>query len=471
MPLSDNYRPDPRFPLLGNGFADEVEPADFPEHILRFRNDRAASGVGLDGLDDREWINHFGRFEALPDNLPTPLAMRYHGHQFRHYNRDLGDGRGFLFAQMRDDRGRLLDLGTKGSGQTPWSRQGDGRLTLKGAVRELLATEMLDAMGLDTSATFSVIETGEALYRGDEPSPTRSAVMVRLSHSHIRIGSFQRHAYNNDQDRITHLMNHVIEEYMPDLANVADKDRPVAFVTEVARNVARLGAGIMAAGFVHGVLNTDNINVTGECFDYGPYRFVPTFDPSFVAAYFDHGGLYAFGRQPEALSWNVARLAECFMEHASRDDLAAAVQTYSDQLGVELRAAFFRRFNLAHRDPAEDDAVLKAALAFMTESGIGFEQFLFDWQGGIISQDRARTGAAAALYSGDAFDAFRTLIDPYDPANPTRLDHPYFNKAEPCTLLIDEIESIWDAIADRDDWAPLQAKIQAIAEMRTALQS
>src|SRR5690606_19132224 len=129
--------------------------------------------VGLEALDDAEWISHFGGFRPLPDNLERPLALRYHGHQFRVYNPEIGDGRGFLFAQIRDGAGRLLDLGTKGSGVTPYSRQGDGRLTLKGAVREVLATEMLEALGVYTSKTFSVVETGEQLWRGDEPSPTR----------------------------------------------------------------------------------------------------------------------------------------------------------------------------------------------------------------------------------------------------------------------------------------------------------
>ena len=195
--MSDNtqafpYTPSPVYLTLGDGFADAVEAADFPETILRWRNDVSAAEIGLAELSDDEWLAHFGRFDPLPDNLPQPLALRYHGHQFRAYNPDLGDGRGFLFAQMRDDKGRLIDLATKGSGTTPWSRQGDGRLTLKGAVRELLATEMLEALGANTSKTFSVIETGESLWRNDEPSPTRSAVMVRLSHGHIRIGSFQR---------------------------------------------------------------------------------------------------------------------------------------------------------------------------------------------------------------------------------------------------------------------------------------
>jgi uncharacterized protein YdiU (UPF0061 family) len=172
--------------------ADPVRAADFPETILRFRNDRAAATIGLEPLSDADWVRHFGRFEPLPGSLPEPLALRYHGHQFRVYNPNIGDGRGFLFAQMHDIAGRLMDLGTKGSGQTPHSRSGDGRLTLKGAVREILATEMLEALGVETSRTFSVVETGEALHRGDEPSPTRSAVLIRLSHGHIRIGSFQR---------------------------------------------------------------------------------------------------------------------------------------------------------------------------------------------------------------------------------------------------------------------------------------
>jgi uncharacterized protein YdiU (UPF0061 family) len=131
MPLSATYRPDPVFMRLGAEFADPVAPAPFPQTRLRFRNDRAAASVGLEDLAEAEWLAHFARFAPLPDNQPGPLAMRYHGHQFRSYNPDLGDGRGFLFAQLREaGSGRLLDLATKGSGQTPWSRAGDGRLTL-----------------------------------------------------------------------------------------------------------------------------------------------------------------------------------------------------------------------------------------------------------------------------------------------------------------------------------------------------
>src|SRR3990167_41691 len=295
MPVSAAYRPDPRFMQLGPEFADTVTAADFPETVLRHRNQRAAESVGLSALTDDEWVAHFGRFQPLPDNQPGPLAMRYHGHQFRTYNPDLGDGRGFLFAQLREAGGdRLLDLATKGSGQTPWSRRGDGRLTLKGGMREILAATMLEALGVPTSRAFSLIETGEALQRNDEPSPTRSAVLVRLSHSHVRFGTFQRQAFFQRADNVGLLVDHCVDAYFPELTDAPD--RAVALLETVVARTAALAARWMSAGFVHGVLNTDNMVVTGESFDYGPWRFLPHNDPNFTAAYFDETGLYSFGR-------------------------------------------------------------------------------------------------------------------------------------------------------------------------------
>src|SRR6059058_4776609 len=219
MPL---YQPSPLILTLGPDFYDPVEAAAFPKCIQRFVNERWAKRIGLN-LDDEGWVRHFCRFEPLPNNLLQPLALRYHGHQFRVYNPEIGDGRGFTFAQLRDEPscydhpneagrgGRLLDLGTKGSGQTPYSRHADGRLTLKGGVREVLATEMLEALGVNTSKSFALFETGEALDRGDEPSPTRSAVLTRLSHGHIRIGTFQRLAFFGDVDNLANLTRYCLD--------------------------------------------------------------------------------------------------------------------------------------------------------------------------------------------------------------------------------------------------------------------
>ncbi|MEL7028800.1 MAG: protein adenylyltransferase SelO family protein, partial [Pseudomonadota bacterium] len=256
MPFAASYAADTPFANLGEGYADPVDAADFPEARLRFRNDRWARRVGLGDLTEAEWIAHFARFAPLPGNIPRPLATRYHGHQFQVYNPDLGDGRGFLFAQLRDaEDGRLLDLGTKGSGQTPYSRAGDGRLTLKGGVREILATEMLEALGVYTSKTFSLIETGEQLHRGDEPSPTRSAVLVRLNHSHVRFGSFQRLAYFEEAELMRGLVDYCAEHLIPEAAEAEGEERVAKFLQGVAVRSARLAASWMAAGFVHGVLN------------------------------------------------------------------------------------------------------------------------------------------------------------------------------------------------------------------------
>ncbi len=463
MPVSDAYRPDPKLPALGVEFGDPVRAEDFPQTILRYRNDRAAATVGLETLSDAEWVAHFGRFEPLPGNIDPPLALRYHGHQFRSYNPDLGDGRGFLFAQLREaGSDRLLDLGTKGSGRTPWSRGGDGRLTLKGGVREVLATAMLEALGVPTSRSFSLIETGEALTRGDEPSPTRSAVLTRLSASHIRFGSFQRHAFFGSAERIAILTDHVTREYYPTLSG------PAALLAAVVQRMARLTARWMAAGFVHGVLNTDNMSLTGESFDYGPYRFLPASDPNFTAAYFDHSGLYAFGRQPEAVFWNLQQLAGALSLTVDSDALVEALNGFGPAYRRELTAAMLDRLGMASQSEDEDTALVQAAFVALAEGGaaLRWEPFFFDWFCG--DEGRALSGPRADLYGAEAFLAFRRQLAPFTADRPERLADPYFARAEPEELLIDEIEAIWAPIAEADDWRAFHAKLAAIEAARLA---
>ncbi len=475
MPVHADYRPAPVFFNLGPDFADAVEAARFPKADLRFRNQRAAAEVGLDSLSEAEWIAAFGRFEPLPGQ-PGPLAMRYHGHQFRHYNPDLGDGRGFLAAQMwetpqataarRGERPRLLDLGTKGSGQTPWSRGGDGRLTLKGGVREVLAAAMLEALGVPTSRAFSLIETGEALERGDEPSPTRSAVLARLSHSHIRFGTFQRAAYLGRIDQIEALIAHVRGLYHP---QVAAGDAP-GLLRAVVEASAKLTARWIAAGFVHGVLNTDNLNVTGESFDYGPWRFLPSYQPGFTAAYFDQTGLYAFARQPEAVFWNLTQLAGCLKLVAEVEPLTDALNGFGPAYIRELRAAFLMRFGVLSLGEAADQRLVDTALALLREGGEGlrWEPLFFDWFGGFASAARALSGPRAKLYQGEAFDAFRFALMEHEPDRIERLEHPMFAAREPEEMLIDEVEAIWAAIDAADDWAPFQAKLARLEAARIA---
>jgi uncharacterized protein YdiU (UPF0061 family) len=448
------YRPDPKILELGADFYDPVEPARFPRAIPRFLNEDWAGKVGLGDVD---WEAHFHRFEPLAGNLPQPLALRYHGHQFRSYNPEIGDGRGFLFAQLQDEEDRLLDLGTKGSGQTPYSRFGDGRLTLKGGVREVLATEMLEALGVNTSKTFALFETGEELVRGDEPSPTRSSVLTRLGHGHIRIGTFQRLAFFEETADIEKLVRYCLQH----LYGEPPEAGPHRLFELVAQATAGLAASYLAAGFVHGVLNSDNIAITGESFDYGPWRFTPLWDEGFTAAYFDESGLYAFGRQPEAIHWDLAQLAGCLALVAEAPPLADVLHAWPAQFEDALVEALLRRLGISPRD-AEEDRPLGAAIVTALQSrAAAIDRFFFDWRGG------ADPGAEA--YPDEPFRDLGRLLEGRD--NAAAREHPYWSDPHPCSMHIEEVESIWAAIADEDDWRPFEAKIAAIRRAGEAMRA
>jgi len=452
------YRPDVRIFELGEGFFDPVEAAKFPQCLPRFLNRPAAETVGLDGLSDEEWAAHFCRFEPLPGNLRQPLALRYHGHQFRVYNPDIGDGRGFLFAQLRGEDDRLLDLGTKGSGQTPYSRTADGRLTLKGGVREVLATEMLQALGVNTSKSFALFETGEALERGDEPSPTRSSVLTRLSHSHIRIGTFQRQAFLRDTDALDRLIRYSLEHLYGEAPTADASDNALRLFDLIAQATATLAASYMAAGFVHGVLNSDNINITGESFDYGPWRFTPYWDAEFTAAYFDHYGLYAFARQPEAINWDLAQLGGCVSllapEAAPLSDILA---NWGDRFEQAFVSALLRRLGVEAKDGQSDRELATALLRALESRAATIDRVFFDWRGG--------RDPGVERYPREPFRALAAKLAGRERPR----THVYWLHAEPCSMHIEEVETIWDAIAERDDWAPFDAKIEAVRRMGEAM--
>ncbi len=327
-----SFRPTDIHASLGDLFFAKVDAAQFDAVALRYRNDKALSSIGLSHVDDAFLQRHFLEFNPFEESMQRPLALAYHGHQFRHYNPDIGDGRGFLFAQAYDHHGRLLDMGTKGSGQTPFSRSGDGRLTLQGGVREILAAGMLEQRGVYTSKALVLFETTDRLDRHDEPSPTRAGVLTRLSHSHIRIGTFQRLAALGAHEAIGQLIDHCLAHYLieEDHFKKADEGKAIIMFRKTVSRMAWLVAEWMAAGFVHGVLNTDNLTITAESFDYGPFRFLERYEPGFTAAYFDHSGLYAYARQPEAVGWALARLAECLMPHASLEGLQAELDHFAE---------------------------------------------------------------------------------------------------------------------------------------------
>jgi uncharacterized protein YdiU (UPF0061 family) len=451
------YRPDPQILKLGTDFYDAVQPALFPEAQPRFINQRWAARVSLGSFDESALQRHFCRFEPLPGNLTEPLALRYHGHQFRVYNPEIGDGRGFLFAQLRDDRDRLLDLGTKGSGQTPYSRHADGRLTLKGGVREVLATEMLEALGVNTSKSFALFETGEALERGDEPSPTRSAVLTRLSHGHIRIGTFQRFAFFGQAENIVKLVRYCLENLYSETPDDDDKANALWLFELVSQATATLAASYLAAGFVHGVLNSDNINITGESFDYGPWRFTPEWDPEFTAAYFDHYGLYAFARQPEAIHWDLAQFAGCLSLIADAPALSDMLGGWSARFEDALVSAMLGRLGVAPASADEDRRLAAALIEALVTRETTIDRIFFDWRGG--------RDPGPDSYPADRFRALAKALE----GRTSPQSHPYWSGPGPCSMHIEEVEGIWSAIAESDDWQPFNEKVKAIRIMGEAM--
>tara|TARA_A100001011_G_C14291013_1_gene836203 strand:+ start:1081 stop:2508 length:1428 start_codon:yes stop_codon:yes gene_type:complete len=456
---------------LGVSFYDFTIPAQFPNHILRFRNDRASKLIDLDYLDDNQWIEYFGKFVKFPGVKHKPLALKYHGHQFGYYNSELGDGRGFLLAQFLDKNNVLWDLGTKGSGQTKYSRGGDGRLTLKGAVRELLATEFLTSLGVPTSQTFSIVETAEQLQRNDEPSPTRSAVLVRRSNSHIRIGTFQRLKYLNEYENIALLLKHLRENYFTNIKpNKSLKTLAENIFLESVKRIAESIGRIIVAGFVHGVLNTDNFNVTGEVFDYGPWRFIEFANTYFTAAYFDNNGRYSYGRQPEAALWALTQLGKSLDHFIDEKIIIEILNQFSKNFHISLKKHFCWRMGIEDIDSKNLNEIMIILLNESEKNKIDYANIFYDFYGGrdsIIDCIKSKNGKK---YKINDFSKVVSILKESIPTNGAlQKKHELDNNRQ--NMLVNEVEDIWSEIDENDNWELLEEKIYNVRKLGNLLES
>ena len=472
------------FFALGSDFYDIVPPGEFKGLKLRWRNPELITRLGMDPgeVSDAELLRYFGAFDPLPGRRHPPLAQRYIGYQFRAFNPHLGDGRGFTLAQVRSPDGVLLDLGTKGSGTTPWSRGGDGQLTLKGGVREIIAAEFLHAVGIKTSRALTVIEHDAKLWRSDETSPTRASILVRVGEGHIRFGTFERIFYlqqdtEKRQALMTTLADHVIDTYYPILLEFpAGPDRYLALYQAVIERCAVLVAGWIKAGFCHGVLNTDNMSMTGDSFDYGPFRFMEAYDPEFTAAYFDEGGLYAFERQPDAVYWNLAMLGRAFAVIAPADALQSALERFPECYREALRAALLPRLGFEDRGSLECKALLVATLELLRESGCSYHGFFraltdrvaamgFDDGGPVLPEALCRVKGREAEAAETAWRQAwqkRLEIEPSDDRATTRMVARLQGSNPVHVPYRSGIERVWTAIERDDDWAPLYGWLEQL---------
>jgi uncharacterized protein YdiU (UPF0061 family) len=441
---------------LGDEYFDVVKAAQFPSQILRFRNDRLLANLGVESatVSDRHFTEAFGQFKGVRPFL----ALRYHGYQFGYYNPFLGDGRGFIYGQIRGKDQRLYDLGTKGSGTTPYSRNADGRLTLKGGIREVLAAEALWQLGVNTSACLSLIETGESLWRGDEPSPTRASVMVRYSQSHLRFGTFERLHYLKRPDLVEKLLDHVVNYYYPDLKQA---ENPYSqFYSQLVTRVATLAAQWMAAGFCHGVLNTDNMSITGESFDYGPYAFIPTYDPKFTAAYFDYSGLYSYGNQPWICRLNLEKLQIPLSLVIPTPDLESSLAQFDEHYHTVYRNLLLQKLGFSNLDNPEGNELVEQTVQLLQESQIGYHQFFAELalQFNYGWRDAADTILENLSLSSGNLETWRQLyqrcLQQFPVSEMETIGNRLLQANPPTALLIPVIESVWESIAQEDDWQP-----------------
>ncbi|GAB4534149.1 MAG: YdiU family protein [Pleurocapsa sp.] len=460
-----NLQYEPAMENLGDDYYDIVAAANFPEHHLRFRNDLLLPQLRLNPQEvtDEDFIEAFGMFEGVRPFL----ALRYHGYQFGEYNPFLGDGRGFLYGQVRAVDGNLYDLGTKGSGRTPYSRSADGRLTLKGGVREVLAAEALHQLGVKTSRCLSLIETGESLWRGDEPSPTRSSVMIRFSLSHIRFGTFERLHYLKRADLIKKLLDYVIAIYYPHIPDTEDKYSK--FYGELVERVAILAAQWMAAGFCHGVLNTDNMSITGESFDYGPYAFLPTYDARFTAAYFDYGGRYSYGNQPYICKLNLELLQAPLKMVMSESDLDSGLARFEDYYYRYYEKLMLQKLGFNESLGAVTDDLLNTTINLLRDTNISYHGFFAELASGFNYgwRDDSNLILENAVFSQEISEHWRNLYFrclnklPQEAMEKIGDRLSFYNPQT--ALLRPLIESVWQPIVEENNWQPfseLVAKIQ-----------
>ncbi len=399
-----------RYADLPPAFHARLAPTPVAKPLSIAINTRLAETLGIDPA----WLSSPEGLAVMAGNvvLPgtQPLAQAYAGHQFGNWVPQLGDGRAHLLGEIETPDGRLMDLQLKGSGRTPFSRGGDGRSSIGPSVREYLATEAMAALGVPTTRALAVISTGEQVMR-EQPEP--GGILARIASSHVRIGTFEYFARNGQGEHIQTLADFVISRHDPDL--VDDPERYFKLFDRMAARTMNLIAHWMSIGFVHGVMNTDNMALSGETLDYGPFGFLDTFAPDTAFSYIDRRGRYAWSRQPTIAHWNLARLAECLLPlfHADPNQAIERVNARLNQIPQDFEQAFHSRLcqkiglkpnedasqlaldlldrmaennadmtltfrAISHLDSGPDDQDLKARQEF--EDPESFDQWASDWR-------------------------------------------------------------------------------------------
>ena len=451
----------------------QAEPASSPR--LLALNDELAAELGLDADSLRTPAGiALLTGAALPDGA-RPVAQAYAGHQFGGYSPRLGDGRALLLGEIIDPHGRHRDLHLKGSGRTPFARGGDGRAAVGPMLRELIVSEAMHALGIPTTRALAVIATGDHVVR-EQVLP--GAILVRVASSHLRVGSFQYAASHSDTSLLRRLADHAIARHCP-----SARDEPQPY-RELYRHViaaqALLVAKWMLVGFIHGVMNTDNMTISGETIDYGPCAFMDAYDPATVFSSIDHGGRYAWGNQPNMAHWNLARLAEALLPLLDDDrDHAVTVATealeaFPEQFDRHWREGMRAKIGLTGSavEPDAADLLVDELLGLLHAHGVDYTSAFR------VLADRLRTdganagrdGLADSVLGRQALDAWVTRWRMVLSADSRRADEvaAAMDGVNPVYIARNHLveESLAAAVAD--DMTPLATLLDALAQPFTA---
>lgn len=397
----DNLSFDNTFARLPERFYARVDPTPVPQPELIRLNRPLAERLGL----DPDALSAPDGVQVLAGNrvaeTAEPLAMVYAGHQFGQWVPRLGDGRALLLGELVDRDGIRRDLQLKGSGLTPFSRMADGRAVLGPVMREYLGSEAMAALGIPTTRALAIVATGQAVYRdGAEPG----AILTRVATSHVRIGTFEYFYRQGDHDSVRTLADYVIARHYPQLGDAENPYR--ALIEEVTRRTADLIANWLLVGFIHGVMNTDNVSLVGETIDYGPFGYVDTYHPATVYSSVDMHGRYAFNQQPRIGHWNLAQLAQTLLplladrEEDAVEEARAALDTYAPRFEATYHAGLRRKVGLAEQH--EDDMTLVFDLFQRMNRGRADFTLTFRRLSNVTADDPSTDAGVRELFSDPA---------------------------------------------------------------------
>jgi uncharacterized protein YdiU (UPF0061 family) len=417
--------------------------------LIRFTHALAAEiGLITDGLDDAALAEIFAG-NRLPPGA-QPIAMAYAGHQFGHFVPQLGDGRALLLGEVRDAYGVVRDIQLKGSGRTPYSRGGDGRAALGPVLREYLVSEAMHALGIPATRALAAVITGETVYR---EAALPGAILTRVAASHVRVGSFQFFAARGDAAATQRLAEYVIARHYPAAAAAA---QPIlALLEAVVERQAALIARWMQVGFIHGVMNTDNMAISGETIDFGPCAFMDAFDPAMVFSSIDNQGRYAFANQPAAAQWNLARFAETLLPLLGDDtDLGVAratevLSSFPARFTAHWRRGMRAKLGLEREEDA-DAELIQGLLDAMHALGADFTQTFRGLCDGVVppgAEDWERQWRARLAREQRSAQARALAMRAANPA--------YIPRNHRIARVI--------AAAERDDFAPFAELFEVLA--------